>query len=126
MEKLRSQLIVASLAVSALSAAPAFAQGYGIETLPAVTAPAPLIGARFMATSLLRGFLGLLGVFAVSQIVWSVFLLMTHGGNYDRKHKAEVQLKHGLLVLVAVVASSSLLKLIVGALFDRSGLENYL
>jgi hypothetical protein len=126
--ELRAQLnrVAAFAAVGVLSALPAAAETFGVETIPGTTAELPTIGIRLVVTNVLRGFLGLLGVFVVSQIVWAVFLLMTHGGNYDRKHKAEVTLKHSVLALFVVLASSSLLRLVVNTLFDRSGLEYFL
>lgn len=114
------------MTIGALSAVPVMAETYGLETLPGGPTAIPTLSTRLVIANVIRGLMGLLAVLIVSRVIAAIFMIMTHGGNSDLKHKAYATLEHSLIGLVVVVASSSAVTYLVNTLFDRSGLANYL
>src|SRR5688572_28020755 len=73
----------------------------------------PMGDLRIIISGLIRTALGVVGIFMVGQIIWSGFLMMTHGGNVDRKVKAVGSLKNSVLGFVVIVSSASLAKFVI-------------
>lgn len=91
----------------------------GVEV---VSSGLPVLELGTIVSNGIRGLMGLLAVFIISRIFWSWFLLMTHGGNEDRKHTAEESMKHAVVGLIVVASSASLVQMVIHRLFTLSGL----
>jgi len=117
-QKIRTGAGVVVGAFTLAIASPASAQLDGIEV---VSSALPTLDMGTMISNVVRGLMGLLAVIIVSKIIWSGFLLMTHGGNEDRKHAAEDSMKHAVVGLIVVASTATLMRHVVQRLFTMTG-----
>lgn len=103
------------LAAPALAADPylgmEYARGMGL----------PSTDIRTMVANVIRAFMGLLGLILVMQIMWGGFLMMTHGGNEDRKTKAVGTLKGAVIGMILIMMSASIADFVVDAVMNATG-----
>ena len=87
------------------------ARGFGLPTLDI----------RMIATNLIRAFMSFLGLILLSQVMWGGFLMMTHGGNEDRKKKAASTIKDGVVGMFLILSASSIVKFVVYSILNATG-----
>ncbi|MBI2410530.1 MAG: hypothetical protein HYV32_01355 [Candidatus Kerfeldbacteria bacterium] len=76
-----------------------------------------------VAALIISAFLGLLGIIAVTYIIYAGFLWMTAGGNPQKADKAKGILKSAVIGLVLIMASYSLATYVFGALEQATGYQ---
>jgi len=104
-----------------LAAAPAFAADpyLGLEYAGGIGLPSADI--RSWAASIIRAFMGLLGLILVMQIMWGGFLMMTHGGSEERQAKAIGTIRDGVIGMVLIMSSVSIVRFVVDAVMNATG-----
>ena len=81
----------------------------------------PSMDIRSLVVNVIRSLMGLLGLVLVMQIMWGGFLLMTHGGNEDRHHKAVATVQNGIIGMILIMSSVSIVNFVVNAVFNATG-----
>ena len=79
------------------------------------------IDIRGVVANLIRTALGFLGLLLVIQIMWAGFLMMTHGGDEEKRAAAIATLKNSIIGLFIIVSSVSIVRFVVNALGDAAG-----
>ncbi len=69
----------------------------------------PEVSIATVVWTLLRAAAGVAGIFMLARLVWSYFLLQTHGHNHDKEHHAMGALKEGLIGLIVVVVIAKMM-----------------
>lgn len=111
MPKLRFIIFSMGLLLTAL---PARAQvDLGLDFASGIGLPDADI--RTIVTSLTRSLLGLLGILLAGQTIYGGFLMMTHGGNEEKRAEAAGVIKHGVVGFAVIMMSSSIAAFVVNA-----------
>lgn len=76
---------------------------------------------RTVVANLIRTALSFLGLLLVIQIMWGGFLMMTHGGDEEKKAAAMATIKNSVIGLFIIVSSVSIVRFVVNALGDAAG-----
>ncbi|HTM67871.1 MAG TPA: hypothetical protein VL426_01090 [Candidatus Binatia bacterium] len=79
------------------------------------------IDIRGIVANLIRTLLGFLGILLVVQIMWGGFLMMTHGGNEEKRAEAVAVIRNSIIGLVIIMSSASIAKFVVDAVANASG-----
>ena len=90
----------------------------GLEFASAIGLPDADI--RTIVASLIRSLLGLLGILLVGQIIYGGFLMMTHGGNEEKRTEAAGAIKHGVVGFGIIMMSSSIAAFVVNAVLGAT------
>ena len=78
---------------------------------------------RTVIASIIRDFLGLMGLYLVVQIMWGGFLMMTHGGKEDKKAEASATIKNAIIGMIIIMTASSSTKFVIDAVVKASGYD---
>lgn len=89
-----------------------YAAGFGL----------PSMDLRAWIPSVIRSFMGLLGLILVMQIMWGGFLMMTHGGSEDRKSKAIGTIKDAVVGMIIIMSSASAVRFVVNAVLNAANI----
>jgi hypothetical protein len=81
----------------------------------------PNMDIRTMVAGVIRSLMGFLGLYLVLCIMWGGFLMMTHGGNEEKKAAAVATIKNGIIGMVIIMSSASLAKFAVDAVANAAG-----
>lgn len=111
--------IVAASVPLLLMALPAVAQvdlGFGY----AENLGLPTTDVRTVVANVIRSLMGLLGIYLVIQIMWGGFLMMTHGGNEEKRAEAIATIKNSVIGMVLIMSSASIARFIVDAVANAS------
>lgn len=76
---------------------------------------------KIIIANIIRIFLGLLGVIAVSLIVYGGFLWMTSAGNEERTHKARMVITNAIIGLVIIMMSFIIVSFVLNKLLAATG-----
>jgi hypothetical protein len=120
MKSLRRKIeFVVTGATVALVALPAAAQtdlGLGYVADTGLTS----LDIRTVAADIIRTGLGLFGVYLVILIMKGGFLMMTHGGNEDRRAEATSLIKNSIFGFILIMMSSSIAKFVIDAVVNAT------
>jgi len=130
-QKIVSFFIVFSFLFGVFSLSPVFAiadlknqEGFGAGGSTAVSG---VFGAtnpkdvRVVVASLIRSFLGFLGIIFVALVLYAGFLWMTAGGNESKIEDAKKYLSRSVIGLVIILASYSITGLVLCKITDAAG-----
>ncbi len=78
---------------------------------------------RTIVASIIRDFLGLMGLYLVVQIIWGGFLMMTHGGKEDKRAEAQATIKNAVIGMIIIMTASSSTKFVIDAIAKASHLD---
>ena len=78
---------------------------------------------RTVAASIIRDFLGLMGLYLVIRSMWGGFLMMTHGGKEDKRAEAMAVIKNGIIGMVIIMTSSSMTKFVIDTVVNATGFD---
>jgi hypothetical protein len=78
---------------------------------------------RTIAASVIRDFLGLMGLYLVVQIMWGGFLMMTHGGSEDARSAATATIKNAVIGMIIIMTASSSTKFVIDAVVKATGFD---
>ncbi len=81
----------------------------------------PSTDIRTVVANVIRSGMGLLGIYLVIQIMWGGFLMMTHGGNEEKRAEAIGHLKNAVIGMVIIMSSASIAKFVVDAIANAAG-----
>lgn len=81
----------------------------------------PNIDIRTMVAGVIRSIMGFLGIYLVIVIMWGGFLMMTHGGNEEKKAEATATIKNGIIGMLVIMSSASIAKFVVDAVANAAG-----
>ncbi len=84
----------------------------------------PSYDVRTVVANVIRSGMGLLGIYLVIQIMWGGFLMMTHGGNEDKRAEAIGHIKNSIIGMILIMSSASIAKFVIDAIANAAG--NYL
>ena len=121
--KVRVCFVVALLAMTSLLvfATPVFALETGLDSTFQEATGLGDVDARIVIARVINAALGLLGVIAVSLIVYSGFLWMTAAGNPDRIKKAKAVMINAIIGLMIILASYSITTYVLNRLTEATG-----
>jgi hypothetical protein len=78
-----------------------------------------------MVAGVIRSLMGFLGIYLVITIMWGGFLMMTHGGNEEKKAEAVATIKNGIIGMILIMSSASIAKFVVDAVSNAAGTYFY-
>lgn len=104
-----------------LAAAPALAADpyLGLEYASGIGLPN--MDLRAMVVGVIRSLMGFLGLYLVLCIMWGGFLMMTHGGNEEKRAEAVATIKNGIIGMILIMSSASIAKFAVDAVANAAG-----
>ncbi|HTK05112.1 MAG TPA: pilin [Candidatus Eisenbacteria bacterium] len=111
--------VIAACLASMLLAAPVLAApdlGFGY----AESLGLPQTDIRTVVANVVRSLMGLLGIWLVLQIMWGGFLMMTHGGNEEKRTEAISVIRNSIIGMVIIMSSASIAKFVVDAIANAA------
>ncbi len=123
MKMTRVNMEMVGLGVTLLFVAtPALAAPYlGLDYASGIGLPS--VDIRTIAVSIIRDFLGLMGIYLVVRIMWGGFLMMTHGGKEDKRAEAMALITNSVIGMIVVMTSSSLAAFVINAIANATGIN---
>jgi len=109
----------ASLAMVALFANKAFAQGQDFWSNPQGGAPPSVAAPGTLGqniTTIINYFLGLLGLVAVAFLIYAGILMVTAGGNDEQVTKARKVIMYAVIGIVIILLSYTIVTFVTSAL----------
>jgi len=115
----RNLAIAAVAAWALLTALPALAApdlGFGY----AESLGLPDTDIRTVVANVIRSLMGLLGIWLVIQIMWGGFLMMTHGGNEEKRAEAVGVIRNSIIGMVIIMSSASIARFVIDAIANAA------
>lgn len=84
-------------------------------------APLPTIDIREIAANLIRAGLSFMGFFLVIQIIRGGIHFMVAGGDVEMKAQAQDTIKDGVIGMIIIISSASIVRFVVNAIANATG-----
>ena len=112
-------MLAATVAAGLLAAAPAWA---GVDLgMPYVeTIGLPTTDIRALIAGTIRALMGVLGILLILKVMEGGFILMTHGGNEDRRAEGIATVKNAVIGLAIIMSSNSIARFAVDSILNAT------